>query len=104
MLVESGLVLVFDSQKIKRGGGVFTPATCQVIVLLLILVVVVVVIVVDFGCCFYFLLIMITISFVFVIVVVVVEIFNKIIIITIKGRIAYGKTFSNWIYFSSGVK
>ena len=30
MLAESGLVLALDSDKIKVGGGVWTPAACQV--------------------------------------------------------------------------
>ena len=30
MLVESGLVLALDTDKIKVGGGYFTPASCQV--------------------------------------------------------------------------
>ena len=29
MLVESGLVLVLDEKKLKVGGGVWTPASCQ---------------------------------------------------------------------------
>ena len=29
MLVESGLSLAFDLDKIRAGGGVWTPATCQ---------------------------------------------------------------------------
>ena len=30
MLVESGLALALEGDKIKVGGGVFTPAACQV--------------------------------------------------------------------------
>ena len=30
MLVESGLALALDIDKITAGGGVWTPATCQV--------------------------------------------------------------------------
>ena len=30
MLVESGLVLALESSKVRVGGGVFTPACCQV--------------------------------------------------------------------------
>ena len=30
MLVESGLVLALESDKIKVGGGYYTPAACQV--------------------------------------------------------------------------
>jgi hypothetical protein len=30
MLVESGLVLALEHEKVKSGGGVFTPAACQV--------------------------------------------------------------------------
>ncbi len=30
MLVESGLVLALQADKIKVGGGIWTPATCQV--------------------------------------------------------------------------
>jgi short subunit dehydrogenase-like uncharacterized protein len=30
MLVESGLVLALESDKVKVGGGYFTPASCQV--------------------------------------------------------------------------
>ena len=30
MLVESGLVLALQSDQVPVGGGVFTPATCQV--------------------------------------------------------------------------
>lgn len=31
MLVESGLALALESDKLKGGGGIFTPGTCQVI-------------------------------------------------------------------------
>ena len=30
MLVESGLVLALELDKVTAGGGVWTPATCQV--------------------------------------------------------------------------
>jgi short subunit dehydrogenase-like uncharacterized protein len=30
MLVESGLVLALEGDKVKVGGGLWTPATCQV--------------------------------------------------------------------------
>ena len=30
MLVESGLALALEEDKIKVDGGVYTPATCQV--------------------------------------------------------------------------
>lgn len=30
MLVESGLVLALELPKVKVGGGVYTPAACQV--------------------------------------------------------------------------
>lgn len=33
MLVESGLVLALQGHEIKVGGGLFTPAACQVITL-----------------------------------------------------------------------
>jgi short subunit dehydrogenase-like uncharacterized protein len=34
MLVESGLTLALEHDKIKTGGGVYTPAACQGEVLL----------------------------------------------------------------------
>ena len=34
MLVESGLSLALEKDKIKTTGGILTPATCQVSVLL----------------------------------------------------------------------
>lgn len=30
MLVESGLALALECDKLKGGGGIFTPGTCQV--------------------------------------------------------------------------
>lgn len=30
MLVESGMVLALQGDKVKVGGGLFTPAACQV--------------------------------------------------------------------------
>lgn len=44
MLVESGLALALEGDKIKVGGGLWTPAACQAEVLLRRLV--------DTGCTF----------------------------------------------------
>ena len=45
MLVESGLVLALEGNKVKVGGGVWTPASCQGELLIHRLV--------ETGCSFY---------------------------------------------------
>jgi short subunit dehydrogenase-like uncharacterized protein len=38
MLVESGLVLALEEEKVKVGGGIWTPAACQVKIRILFMV------------------------------------------------------------------